>query len=205
MTPEAFAARHPRLWRLAARGAADGVRRHGLLPAAELARRAGVALPDTPRPGPVDLTLPDGTPVRITDNRPLSFAKLAPALDDGLTPEAWLAMLNARVFLWPDRRLGEGNRRARARLGYDSEWHGYDTAALLGPVWDRAEIAPINSGSTVHRPARRGLATFAPLDGLDWAAWRRRRGRAAPDVVKEVTIRGGAPHAGAALAVVGPA
>ncbi|UWQ21962.1 DUF7002 family protein [Jannaschia sp. W003] len=205
MTPEGFAARHPMLWRLAAEGAADGVRRHGLLAARELAARAGVALPDVPRRTALRFALPDGTPVQVTDNAPLSFAKLAPALDDGLRPEAWLAMLNDRAFLWPDRRLAARNLRARKRLGYRSEWHGFDTLALLAPVWDRAEIAPINSGATVRAPARRGLSTFAPLATLDWERWRRARGRKAPDKVKEVTIRGGAPEAGAALRVVEPA
>ena len=204
MTPDAFAERHPRLWRLAQRGAAEGVRRHGLLTAARAAAMAGVDLPAAPRPGPLDVTLPDGTPVRITDNLPLSFRALAPVLDDGLTPADWLAMLNDRVFLWPDRALGAGNLAARARLGYESEWQCYDTARLLAPVWDRAEIAPINTGSTLRRPARRGLASFAPLAALDWEAWRRARGRSAPDRVKEVTVRGGATNAGEALVAVEP-
>ncbi|MBM2575327.1 hypothetical protein JQC91_03325 [Jannaschia sp. Os4] len=206
MTPTAFAARHPTLWRLAMRGAHEGIRRHGLLTAAQIAERADIALPRTPRPTALHATLPDGTPVAITDNSPLSFAKLAPVLDDGLTPEDWLAMLNDRVFLWPERRLGEGNLRARRRLGYESEWQGYDTAALLTLVWDRAEIAPINTGATIRRPTRRGRATFAPLAGLDWQAWRRaRRDRGEVqglDTPKEVTVRGGIPGAGAALRVV---
>ena len=202
MTPAAFAARHPRLHRLGMEGAHEGVRRHGLLTAAQIAASAGIVLPTTPRPGPIRATLPDGTAVTITDNLPLSFEALAPVLDDGLTPEDWLAMLDDRVFLWPDRRLAAGNLRARRRLGYASEWQCYDAATLLTPVWDRAEIAPINTGSTVRRPARRGRATFAPLGALDWDAWRRARGRKAPDRVKEVTVRGGAPDAGAALIAV---
>ena len=151
------------------------------------------------------MTLPDGIRVRITDNLPLSFRALAPVLDDGLHPRDWLAMLNDRVFLWPDPRLGAGNLAARKRLGYESEWQRYDTLVLLAPVWDRAEIAPINTGSTVRRPARRGRATYAPLASVDWDVWRWARGRASPDTVKEVTIRGGAPNAGSALRDVAPA
>ena len=181
------------------RGACEGIHRHGLLTAAQVARRAGIALPDAPRRTALWTTLPDGTPVAITDNRPLSFRALARALDDGLAPADWLAMLNDRAFLWPDRRLGAGNLRARGRLGYESEWQTYDTLRLLAPVWDRAEVAPINTGATMRVPARRGRATFAPLATLDWEAWRRARGRRGPDVAKEVAVRGGIAEAGAAL------
>ncbi|MEM6589676.1 MAG: hypothetical protein AAF641_14610 [Pseudomonadota bacterium] len=114
-------------------------------------------------------------------------------------------MLNTRVFFWPERRLGEGNLKARISRGYESEWQVYDTRTLLSRVWDRAEIAPINTGSTIRQPARRGLATFAPLEGLNFKAWRKSRGKSTPDIVKEVTIRGSAPHAGKALIQVEPA
>ena len=203
MSPEAFAARVPRLWRLAVRGAGEGIRRHGLLPTAEIVARAGLPAFAEPRRAPVPVTLPDGTPVTITDNRPLSFARLASILDDGLAPADWLAMLDARVFLWPDRSLGSGNLVARRRIGLESEWQCYDTMTLLAPVWALAEIAPINTGATLHVPPRRGPATFAPLSGLDLAEWRARRREAGAkkglDDVKEVTVRGSMPSAGAAL------
>ena len=209
MTPEAFAARLPRLYRLSAAGSAASIRRHGLLCAASLARRAGHALPDRRRPAALDLVLPDGTPVRITDNAPLSEARLARVLDDGLTPADWMAMLNARVFFWPSRSAGLGNLAARTRLGYASEWHVFDTARLLAPAWDRAEIAPFNTGATVHVPPRRGRATFAPLADLDFAEWRGRRRAAGVkkglDAIAEVTVRGDLPEAGDALLEVVPA
>ena len=80
-----------------------------------------------------------------------------------------------------------------------SEWQVYDTARLLAPVWPLAEIAPFNTGATIRQPPRRGLGTFALLDGLDFGAWRRARGRKTPDSIKEVTVRGCIPHAGSAL------
>lgn len=209
MTPQALAARHPRLYRLAMRGASEGIRRHGLLPAAELARRAGRPLPAERRPGAVPLALPCGTVAVLTDNAPLSFGKLARVLDDGLAPADWMAMLNARVFLWPDRALGQGNLKARRRLGYESEWQVFDTLGLLAPVWDRAEIAPINTGSTIHAPPRRGRSTFAPLAGLDFAAWRAARRDAGIkkglDTPREVTVRGAVPQAGRHLLAIEPA
>ncbi|MFO6465260.1 DUF7002 family protein [Jannaschia sp. KMU-145] len=207
MTPEAFAARIPVLWRVSEPGSAEGIRQHGLLTAGQIGARTGIDM-TARRPRPVRSNLPDGTPITITDNGPLSLRKLATKLDDGLTPEAWLAMLNDRVFFWPDRGIGANNAKARAKMGLGVEWHGFDTRALLGPVWDRAEIAPFNTGATVHDTPRRGRATFAPLKGLDWEAWRRARRDAGIktglDVVREVTVRGGVPHAGEALMQVIP-
>lgn len=209
MTPEAFAARHPTLWRISARGSAEGIRRHGLLCAETIARLAGHPLAPARRPRAVRLALPCGGPVVLTDNAPLSEGKLARVLDDGLAPADWMRMLNGRVFFWPDREGGAGNAAARRRLGYADEWHAFDTLALLAPAWDRAEVAPINTGATLRAPPRRGLATFAPLAGLDLDAWR--RGRRDTGVVKgldrvrEVTVRGDLPHAGDALRSVEPA
>lgn len=205
MKPEGFAAMHPRLYRLGMRGAHEGIRKHGLLTAQEACARAGRALPREPRATALHVTLPDGTPVSITDNSPLSFEKLSHVLDDGLTPQAWLAMLNARVFFWPDQKLALGNLKARTRFGYHSEWQIYDTARLLSPVWHLSEITPINTGATIRQPARRGLSSFAALHGLDYPAWRRSRGKMSPDTIKEVTVRGSIPHAGQALIDVFPA
>jgi hypothetical protein len=88
-------------------------------------------------------------------------------------------------------------------MGLGVEWHRCDTLALLAPVRDRAEIAPFDTGATVRLPPRRGRDSFAPLDGLDWDAWRRRRREAGVkkglDGVHEVTVRGGVAHAGKAL------
>ncbi len=98
MTPQLFAEMHPRLYRLAMLGAYPGILKYGLLTAQDAADRAGVLLPDSPRPDAIELTLPDGDKVWVTDNQPLSFKKLAPALDDNLTPQEWFAMLNTRVF-----------------------------------------------------------------------------------------------------------
>lgn len=199
ITLKRFAQMHPKLYRLARAGAHVGIRRHGLLPAAILAQRSGINLSKKPRKSSVEFNLPDGTYVTITDNRPLFFTKLAPVLDDGLTPEDWLNMLNHRVFFWPKREYGENNLKARRRLGYENEWQVFDTEMLLGPVWKLAEIAPFNTGATIHVPPRRGLWTFAKLDGLSYSEWEWSRGLSRKDKVKEVTVCGSVPDAAKAL------
>ena len=208
-TPGAFAARFPRLWRLAELGSHAGIARHGLLTAAQAAKRAGVDLQPDRRADFVDLVLPDGTPVAISDNRPLSVARLSRVLTDGLSPADWMSMLNDRVFFWTDPGRGAAHLDARRRLGRTSEWQCFDTLGLLSSVWDRAEIAPFNTGSTVRTAVRRGKGTFAPLAGLDYGAWRRARRdqglRKGLDTVREVTVRGGVPEAGRFLVAAHPA
>jgi hypothetical protein len=61
---------------------------------------------------PEDVRLSEG--VMIRDQRPMPPAALAPALDDGLLPSDWYALLNGFVFLWPDRERMNRQRRAYA-------------------------------------------------------------------------------------------
>ena len=110
-----------------------------------------------------------------------------------------------RLLLRPAERLGGLRPLAREERAADTSILTFDAARLLAAHLPRAEIAPINTGATVHVPARRGRATFAPLDGLDWERWRRSRSNARPDTVKEVAIRGGVPDAGTYLRDVRPA
>jgi len=177
----------PKLYRLSKAGSSDGIRKLGLLTAAKAFELANEELPLSPRHEAHLLTLSNGIKVSVTDNRPLSFEKLANVLDDG------------RVFFWPTRKLGEGNLKARKRQGYQSEWQVYDARLLLADYWDLTEIAPINTGSTIHKPARRGVSTFAPLKGLDYEMWRNSRGLKTPDKIKEVTVLGSIAQAGDAL------
>ena len=203
MTPDAFAARHPRLYHLTASGAAAGIRARGLLTAAQAVARLAPGRTDLLDRRPAHAALPGG--VVLGDNGPLNLGKLAACLDDGLTPARWLAMLNDRAFFYVSLRHAGGFVASRRRKGQATEILTFDALGLIRAHLLRVEIAPINTGATVHDPARRGLSTFAPLDGLDWDAWRRARGRRAPDRVKEVAVRGGVPDAGDHLIDVAPA
>jgi hypothetical protein len=197
MTPQDLAAVHPRLFHVTAPGAWPSIATHGLLPAASVldlfevpaAQRAGLTRRRRPVEVPLDHPL-HGRAV-LNDNLPLSEAALAGCLDDGLQPRDWLAMLNARVFFWADeaglaRLLAARMNRGRARAVLVVDTLGLATAHAA-----RVEICPINSGSTIRRPARRGLATFTPLGAMGYAEWRRRRG--GRDRILEVTVVGGVP------------
>jgi len=197
VTPEELAARHPRLYHVTSPGAWASISRLGLLPASallelfevEAARRR--ALTTARRPAEARIEHPALGVAILTDNLPLSERALAGCLDDGLTPQDWLRLLNARVFFWADadglaRLLGARTNRRRRR-----EVLTFDTLGLARAHADRVEISPINSGSTIRKPARRGLATFTPLLAKGYADWRRQRG--GRDRILEVVVRGGVP------------
>ena len=200
MSPEDLARRHPRLFHQTAPGAWPLIRENGLLSAAELVRRAGADVDELTRarrPAGVSLQTEFG-PATINDNIPLSERALERCLDDGLSPADWCAMLAERVFFWTSeaglaRLRGARTNRHRPRLVLV-----VDTLSLARAHAERIELSPINSGSTIRKPARRGLHTFAPMrdfaDYLDWAEQRMRLGLVSSrDTVREVTVRGGVP------------
>ena len=102
-------------------------------------------------------------------------------------------MLADRVFFWTKSDHAERLARSENNTGHAKVLFTLDTAALIAAHYDRAEISPFNSGATIHQAPRRGRATFASLDGLDYDVWQKQRGKVNPDRIKEVTIRGSVP------------
>ncbi len=195
LSPEDLAAKHPRLYHVTDPDALPGILRHGLLPASDLLTLFEVPGADRRpierrrRPASVSLTHPLHGNAVITDNLPLSEAALAACLDDGLTPGDWLAILNSRVFFWADEESLA--RLLGARLNRDRERSVLvlDTLGVAERHGRRMELSAINTGSTIRRPARRGLSTFTPLHRHDYETWRRLRGGL--DRIREVTVVGG--------------
>ena len=199
MTPAELAQQVPRLYHVTDRDAWPLIERHGLLTTDQLVDMfvandaEAKRLRTERRTAPVMIhDGPDGR-VTINDNLPLHFGNLAPYLDDGLTPYQWLRLLNGRVFFWPRLERGAGFLRAGRRGGREKLLLTFDTEALATAHADRLDLAPINTGSAVRKPARRGHATFTPAIAVGWSEWRRLRGRL--DTVAEVSVRGGVPDA----------
>lgn len=104
------------------------------------------------------------TGVVIRDQRPMPPTALARALDDGLRPADWYALLNGFVFLWPNE-----DRMARQRRACGTRPQviiTFDGAALFDRFGTDAFVSPINSGNARRKAARRGHNTFVP-----YATW----------------------------------
>jgi hypothetical protein len=104
--------------------------------------------------------------VLIRDQRPMPPSALAPALDDGLEPADWYALLNGFVFFWLDRERMQRQRRACGER--PQVLLAFDGTVLLNRHGADAFVSPINSGNARRRPARRGRRSLIP-----YACWLR--------------------------------
>ncbi len=160
-----------RLYHLAEADNLMSILEHGLMSAERLLDLVGISEPERRallrghRPDCVRLS----KSVLIRDQRPMPPSALARALEDGLEPADWYALLNSHVFLWPDRDRMERQRQAcggrpQALLTFDAE-------ALLGRFGSEAFMSPINSGNARRKPARRGLETLVPYCVWQQEGW----------------------------------
>ncbi|MBL8677290.1 MAG: hypothetical protein JNJ47_07755, partial [Alphaproteobacteria bacterium] len=169
MTPEELATRHPYLYHVTEPGAWKNIKQNGLLSTTrlldlfEIDKEKRMIIETNRRPSSVVIEHSRYGRAIINDNLPLNQQSLAKCLDHGLTPAAWLRILNSRIFFWANkdglsRLLGARLNRNRVR-----EVLIVDTLRLAKVYADQIELCPINSGATIRKAARRGLNTFSPL------------------------------------------
>ncbi len=193
MTIDELARLHPYLFHVTTPGAWASIRQHGLLSTQRLLDLFDVEvelrqqLQTSRRAIAVPLHHAQYGDVVLNDNLPLTEKALSRCLDDGLTPGQWLAMLNERVFFWPDEAGLASMINARINRNRTREVLVIETARLPPVIADRMELCPINSGSTIRKPARRGLCTFTPISKYTYRDWQKLRGRR--DRIREVIIR----------------
>jgi hypothetical protein len=151
-----------RLYHLAEEANVPSILAHGLLSTERLLELTD--MPERDRAGFLrthrrqNHSLADGVTVR--DQVPMPPSALARALDDGLEPGDWYALLNSFVFLWPDRDRME--RQWRACGGRPQRILVFDANALFERFGAHSFLSPINSGNAMRAAARRGRETFVP-------------------------------------------
>jgi hypothetical protein len=145
------------------------IQRDGLLSADALITRAGLrgkgAEPYRAYRSQ-SMRLPSGAWIR--DQRPMPPAALARCLDADLDPDAWYALVNAKVFFWLSRARLDRHRAACGKR--PQVVMVIDLPALLARHGARAHVTPFNVGNAMRRAAPRGRRTFVPID-----AWRATR------------------------------
>jgi hypothetical protein len=151
-----------RLYHLAEAGNLASILEHGLksteqlLDLVDMPRAERAVLLRTHRQDHVRLS---GS-VRIRDQRPMPPAALAGALQGGMEPGDWYALLNGHVFLWPNRERME--RQLAACGGRPQVLLTFDGDALLDRFGAEAFLTAINSGNARRRAALRGRDTLVP-------------------------------------------
>ncbi|WP_083936098.1 hypothetical protein [Methylobacterium sp. B1] len=191
MTPDDLVRKHPRLWHMAEDGCWPSIAEHGLLSTSALLDLYGisgerrVAIERRHRPESVAIARPGFAGAVVRDQKPMSQAALLRCLD-GMAPEDWYVALNARVFFWPTLRRLTGLLGAGAYRGNVQTVLTLDTRSIVDAYAATIELSPINSGSTIMRPARRGALTFSRIADFPGEPSRRQAGR--PCAVAEVVV-----------------
>lgn len=194
MTPIDLASRYPHLFHITTPGAWESIRKHGLLSTSrildlfEVENSYRYVLESKRREKEVPLYHSQHGSLILNDHQPLSESALLKCLDDGLLPENWLNILNARVFFWPTEEHLQQHLNARFNRNRSREIIVIDAFKLAKDYAANMELSPINSGSTIRKPARRSLKTFTPLLQYPFEEWRKLRGQ--QDNIREVTVRG---------------
>jgi hypothetical protein len=146
------------------------IQRSGLHCTAALIARAGLrgraALPYASYRAEA-MRLPSGAMIR--DQRPMPPEALRRCLDDGLAPEDWYRLVNARVFFWLD--VARLNRHLAACRARPQLVIAIDLRALVAGHGERACVTPFNVGNARRRAAARGRRTFVPLASWLAARW----------------------------------
>ena len=192
MTPEALAALHPNIYHVTEADAWPMLEKHGLLSTSvaldlfEVDEETRQKITGGCRPEPVPIEHPKHGRIVINDNKPMSEKAFLKCLDDELQPNDWLAILNNRVFFWSSEDGLNRLLNARMNQGRKRLVLVIDTLKLAEAYADTIEICPINSGSIIRKPARRGLQTFTPLGAMPYENWQKKRGR--KDNILEVTV-----------------
>jgi len=107
--------------------------------------------------------------ILVRDQKPMAPSALEPALEDGLTPGDWYALLNDFVFFWLDESRMERQRHACGDR--PQVLLMFDAFTLLEKFGTDAFVSPINSGNARRKPARRGLNTLMPYDTWRANGW----------------------------------
>jgi hypothetical protein len=138
--------------------------------------------------------LPSG--VYLRDQRPMTPSALAACLHGMVAPE-WYATLNARVFFWVN--IDRLNRQRLACEPRPQVVLAIDVGALVAAYGRNVALSPINTGNARRRPARRGAATFVPLDEWLQSGWASEAAalgtspRRKSHLPVELTVHGGVP------------
>lgn len=190
-------ANFPRLWHMAEDKSFDSIVESGLLSTSALLDLYEVkgderrVLEKQRRPESVLLEKEGLHSAIVRDQKPMTASALEKCLQDGLTAEEWFEILNARTFFWVSRNRLRRLLGARAYRDRPQTVLTLDTKSLVEAHRDKIELSPLNSGSTIYRPAPRGRDTFLPIADYPFETWQKKR--PTENSVVELVVREGVP------------
>jgi hypothetical protein len=112
-----------------------------------------------------------------------------------ISPQQWYEILNDKVFFWVSREKLSKLLHAHAYRDRSQTVLTVRTESLVAAHRDRILLSPINSGSTLFNPRRRGHDTFLSIKDYPFDIWKKMRSSSTKAVV-EVVVSGGVPDIG---------
>lgn len=196
VTIEKLVESYPTLYHMAEAGTWDRIRANGLLSTTallDLYENEGAnrfRIESNHRPASVNIEHNEYGIATIRDQKPMRESSLLICLDE-MTPNEWYRLLNGKVFFWPtiERLLTLLNGREyrdRTQLVIEVSTH-----ELLRRHHENVSLSPINSGSTLYVPQRRGLYTFRGLETYPFEERRKKRG--IRNAIAELTVEYSVP------------
>jgi hypothetical protein len=189
---EQLAALHPLVYHMAEDGSWPSIRERGLLSTQAIVDlyqpddETRVEILAAVRRRKITLTR-NGLPgITIRDQLPAKF--LHACMNEGVSPQEYLDVLNSRVFFWVSIQRLKTLLHARLYRNLRHTVLRVDTAELLRAYQGRVQLAPYNTGS-MHVPnaPKRGPDVFTDLADYPYEDWARRRGGSG-DLIVELTI-----------------
>lgn len=197
MEIETLVARYPRLFHMAEKGTWPSIRAIGLLSTSAVLDRFAVngkereRLEREHRPEKVAVGGEGGIVLR--DQKPMARERLLQALQDGITPEEWYAVINSKVFMWAQEERLRGLLGARHYRSLEHDVLTINTASLVRAHADAIWLCPMNSGNTFPIPHRRGRQTFLRIPQYP-VGLKGKPNREVVEVVVDYSIPGIAKH-----------
>ena len=196
MTPKELASKHPKLFHVTEASAWLSIAKHGLLSTKNLLELFEIQgerkdnLMTKRRQQSVSIRHDVHGEAILTDNIPLNLKSLSDCLDDELTPENWIEMLNSRVFFFTNKKQAVKFLQAASNTHRQKLVLVLDTLTLAECHVKQMELCPFNSGTANPRSVpRRGLSTFSPLSKYSYREWVRLRSRK-KEKIQEVVVLG---------------
>jgi hypothetical protein len=183
LSVEELVVHYPALYHMAEIESWPSIRQHGLLSTIallDLFEVKGVErekIVTMHRPSSVTIENPCLGKAVIRDQIPMRESALMKCLRN-VSPSGWYEFLNGRVFFWVTKKRVETLLNARAYRSREHLVLTIDTRQLLEKYHDKVLLSPINSGSTIYRPVKRGIDTFKKIPDYPFAERRRLRGLA---------------------------
>jgi hypothetical protein len=173
----------PTLYHMAELGSWPSIRDYGLLSTTALLDRyeitgaARVAIEGKRRPTSAPLEREGFDRAVVRDQFPMDDKGLTRCLEDGLSPEEWYRMLNAKVFFWLTVERLVRLLKAGAYRFQEHDVIALDAKSLIRAYEEQIWLCPMNSGCTKPFPHPRGKKTFQRIVDYPYARWKRKRKR----------------------------